>query len=182
MPTFLRSNIAPAAAKWPAAASASILSLTLVGCASISSQSAATAPAASGVDQRAEAPAALVTERRWLQSWFDGTPVVIGQARDTAVTVDVPREFSFDTGRSNIKPPLAAVLDKVAESMRRVDSVGMPLLAAPADPGGKPQLALDRAGKVRQYLVFRGVPSTRLGKTTATTANAVQMRLEAAPL
>lgn len=167
-------------------ATASILSMALVGCASISPPEPAPA-VASAVDQRAEAPAALVTERRWLQSWFDGTPVVIGQtvigqASDTAVTVDVPRQFCFDKGSSNIKPPLAKVLDKVAESMRRATTIGLPLLAAPTDPGGKVKLALDRAGKVRDYLVFRGVPSTRIGKITATATDAVQMRLEAAPL
>ena len=54
---------------------------------------------------------ALSTERQWLQQWFKDTPVQIAQQGD-AVSVDLPREFAFDTARSQVKPPLAAVLDR----------------------------------------------------------------------
>ena len=153
--------------------------LAIQGCAT-APPSPATAPVApatapASADRRASA---LAVERRWLQSWFGGTPVLIGQRNDGAVSVEVPREFCFDTGRSAIKPPLAAVLDKVAESLRRNGWARLPLLAAPADAAETSPLALQRAAQVRRHLISRGVPAGRLGSPAATTAAAVQLRME----
>lgn len=132
------------------------------------------------VDQRANVPEALSAERRWLGSWFKGTPVRIGQRPDGALTVEVPRDFSFARGRSNVEPALAAVLDKVAESLRRVPLAELTLLAAPDDAGGRSALALQRAAQVQKYLRSRGVPASRLGRPVATAEAAVQLRLESA--
>lgn len=144
-------------------------------------QVAPAAPPPSTADQRAAAPAALSTERKWLQSLFAGTPVRIAQTRDGPVAVDVPREFCFEPGRSEIKPPLAAVLDKVSQSMRRAPLARLTLLAAPDDAGSaaSPPLAQQRAVQLQKYLQSRGVSAKRIGKASATTVAAVQLRLEA---
>lgn len=123
-------------------------------------------------------PAALDVERQWLQSWFQGTPVLIGQRSDGAVTVDVPREFCFEPGRNKIKPPLAAVLDKVAESLRRRPPARLVLVAAPGDTADPTSLAKQRALKVQSHLMSRGVPAARIGKPTTTATAAVQLRIE----
>jgi hypothetical protein len=59
--------------------------LAVCGCASVGP----TTPA----DQRATVPAALAVERQWLQSWFQGTPVLIGQRDDGAVSVEVHKHL-----------------------------------------------------------------------------------------
>ena len=159
--------------------------LAVCGCTSVAPPAPSAPPSAPApsapADLRAALTAALATERRWLQSWFRGTPVVIVQRNDDAVNVEVPREFCFDAGRSNLKPPLAAVLDKVAESLRRVPLSRLSLLAAPADATGSPALALERAAQLHKHLLARGVPAARLGKPTSTTAAAAQLRIEAVP-
>lgn len=124
--------------------------------------------------------AALAVERRWLQSWFKDTPVLIAARGDTAISVEVPREFCFDTGTSTVKPALAAVLDKVAESLRRHRQARLELLAAPADGSVASQLALLRAAQVRAHLASRGVPAARLAPPSATSAASVQLRLAVA--
>ena len=101
----------------------------------------------------------------------------IGQRSDGAVSVDVPREFCFDAGRSVVKAPLAAVLDKVAESLRRNGWSRLPLLAAPADDGSTAPLAVQRAAQVRKHLISRGVSSDQLGAPTSTAVPAVQLRV-----
>lgn len=158
-----------------------VVALALYGCATAppSQPTAPVEPAAppASADRRAST---LAVERQWLQSWFEGTPVLIGQRNDGAVSVDVPREFCFDAGRSTVKAPLAAVLDKVAESLRRNGWAHLPLVAAPADAAAASPLALQRAAQVRKHLISRGVPAARLGSPTATTAAAVQLRMEAA--
>jgi hypothetical protein len=56
------------------------------------------------------------------------------------------------------------------------------LLAAPDDAGGavSPPLAEARAAQLQKHLQARGVSANRIGKPTATTVAAVQLRLEAA--
>lgn len=152
--------------------------LALYGCAS------APPPVPAGpvtADERTAVASALTVERQWLNSWFRGTPVVIGQRNDGAVTIVVPREFCFERGQSTLKPALVAVLDKVAESVRRVPQAGLPLVAAPDDGAAASPLALQRAARIEEHLRSRGVPVVRLGKPSVATVAAVQLRMEAAP-
>lgn len=123
---------------------------------------------------------ALAVERQWLQSWFTGTPVLIVQRDDGPVRIDVPREFCFEPGQSSVKPALAAVLDKLAESLRRTPQARLQRVAAPGDDNTAPVLALQRATQVRQQLIARGVPATRLANPAAATAPAVQLSMELA--
>lgn len=124
----------------------------------------------------------LKAERQWLQAWFRDTPVRVVEREGGVVAVEVPRAFCFEPGRSDPKPALAAVLDKVAESLRRVPSAQLVLIAAPDDGGASPApaLAQERAVRVQRHLRSRGVAAGRLAKPGATDAAAVQLRLEAA--
>ena len=167
-----------------------VVALTLAGCASVAptppASPAPPGPAApavppSAAEQRTAAAGALAVERKWLASWFDKTPVVIGQRSDGAITIEVPRDFCFDRGKSAVKPALAAVLDKVAESMRRVPGAQLPLLAAPEDGSGTAKLGMQRSTEIADHLRGRGVTAARLGKPSVTTAAAVQLRIEAMP-
>ena len=141
----------------------------------------ATSTAAAGLspEQRAGLPTALAIERQWLLSWFKGSPVAIAQRADGAVTVDVPRQYCFDPGQNRIKPPLAAVLDKVAESLRRRPLVHL-ALAAPGDGRADVALGRDRAAQIQRYLRARGIGAERLEPPTVAEA-AVQLRLQAPP-
>lgn len=117
-------------------------------------------------------------EQQWLQSWFEGTPVRIEVPDETQLAIDVPREFCFDAGSADVRPALAAVLDKLAQSLRRHPRARLQLVAAPADEGaGDAALARRRANEVRSVLRMRGVTEARLGNPTVTTAAAVQLRV-----
>ncbi|MEO8279277.1 MAG: hypothetical protein ABI564_06260 [Ideonella sp.] len=129
-------------------------------------------------DQRASLPATLAAERQWLQSWFEGTPVVIASRGGRSITVDVPKAHCFDPGRTRVKPALAAVLDKVAQSMRRLPYSALPLIAAPDDGTGNRSLAMQRAAQIHKHLRSAGVPAARLGQPGVTTAAAVQLRID----
>lgn len=121
----------------------------------------------------------LVVERQWLQSWFTGTPVRIVQQGSGPVAIEVPQAFCFDGGRSSVKPPLAAVLDKLALSLRRTPTARLQLLAAPGDgPAATAELALQRAAQMRSHLLSRGVHAGQLGPPTATKVAAAQLRME----
>lgn len=179
-----------------ATACALLCALLLAGCAGVKPapqrpepaqpepQAAPAAPAPSAADQRAAAPAALAAERKWLQSLFAGTPVRIIQTRDGPIQVDVPREFCFEPGHSSIKPPLAAVLDKVSQSLNRLPLARVTLLAAPDDAGAAPSsplLAQQRAAQLQKHMLSRGVAGTRIARPTATASAGVQLQLAAGP-
>ena len=122
----------------------------------------------------------LAIEQRWLQEWFRGTPVRIALRSDGVLAVDVPREFCFDSGSSQLKPALAAVLDKVAESLKRRSGTQLSRLSAPADVAGNAAataLAVQRAAAVQRHLRQRGIASARLGEAVAEGTAAVQLRI-----
>lgn len=154
------------------AAAAVVVASMLPGCAT---------PTAPGTRSAAGSPGvrsdALAVERDWLHSWFKGTPVRIELRGDGELNVEVPREHCFDRGRDTVKPALAAVLDKVAQSMRRVPDAMLALVAAPADGAEPSQLAQRRASRVQRHLRGRGVPPDRIGPPSTTVAPAVQLRI-----
>lgn len=142
-----------------------------------------TVPAApTATEQRSSLAEALAVEQQWLQSFFQGTPVRVALQANGSLAVDVPLEFAFDAGGSRVKPPLAAVLDKVAESLRRRPAAHVRLLAAPDDKAGAaPLLALQRATQVQRHLRERGVPATRLAAPSAAGVTLVSLRIGIAP-
>jgi outer membrane protein OmpA-like peptidoglycan-associated protein len=142
---------------------------------STGSSASSAVPAPSAPDL---APAdALEAERAWLQSWFDGTPVRIALRGDGRLAVDVPREFCFAPGSAKIKTALAAVLDKVAESLRRRPQLRLESLAAPSDEGGARVLAAERGQRIRRHLRDRGVPEARLAAVGSADTAALQLLL-----
>jgi outer membrane protein OmpA-like peptidoglycan-associated protein len=130
----------------------------------------------------APAPTPLVAEQRWLEEWFRGTPVAIALADANTLTVDVPLANSFDAGSSSIKPALAAVLDRVATSLRRQPTVRLSIAAPTDGAGGAPALASARAQQMRDHMTSRGVVAARLaGVGTARAGAPVQLRLLTVP-
>lgn len=151
--------------------------LALQGCVSTPTPPQPAAPASSAAAPQAPRNSTVAIERQWLQSWFEGTPVRIEQHSEASFSVEVPREFCFDAGRSEVKPALAAVLDKVAQSLQRKPALRAQLLAAPGDAAASPELAQQRAVSVRKHLLARGVSSEQLVTATVTQVAAVQLRI-----
>ena len=111
--------------------------------------------------------APLEQQRQYLADELRGTPVVVEATRDGRLHVAVPLKFCFDPGRSIVKKPLAAVLDRVATGVKRYGASPELSVAGPPDAGGKGSatLAQERAAATRDYLVARGIPTLRF--TTA---------------
>jgi len=76
-----------------------------------------------------------------------------------------------------VLPPLAAVLDKVSQSLRRTPGARLELLAAPSDQATGTALAMQRAKQLRGHLLGKGVPGAQLGEPSVATVPAVQLRL-----
>lgn len=134
-----------------------LLALALAGCGSFKPSG----PAGSSEAGVATAPApSLESEQRRLAELFRGTPVVFDIQNDGSLRVTVPLRFSFDKGRHAVKPPLGAVLERIARSQHKAST--RVHVAAPADPNTKGlMLATERATSARDYMVARGIEATR---------------------
>ena len=108
----------------------------------------------------------LAQERQRLAELFDGTPVVLAIDRDGSLRAEVPLRFCFEPARAVVKPPLAALLDRLAGS--RATKGGTWSVAAPGDPTSKgTTLANERAASVRDYLVGHGADALRVTVSAA---------------
>ncbi len=155
--------------------SAAVLAAVLAGCGS----QPAVREAVPG--QVAPAPrATLAAEQRRLAELFRGTPVVFVMQNDGSLRVSVPLEFSFDRGRHVVKPPLGAVLERIAKSQRHEATRVM--VAAPADPNTRGlKLATERATSARDFMVGHGVDATRFTITALGGGDSVVVVVAEAP-
>src|SRR5690606_340683 len=94
-----------------------------------------------------------------------GTGIGVSQTADNRLKVDIPSDVSFDTGRYDIKPNMRPVLDNLANTLNQhpvttiaivghTDSTGRDAINTP--------LSTTRAAATRDYLVSRGVASSRI--------------------
>jgi outer membrane protein OmpA-like peptidoglycan-associated protein len=128
------------------------------------------AEAASAASAATSKPTLLSEERR-LSDLFHGTPVVFTMQPDGAMRVEIPLTFCFDEGKAKVKPPLAAVLDRMAAS-QAAEATHI-AIAAPIDPGAKNQaLGVERAISIRKFMVQKGISEVRfLAISVSTTGN-----------
>ena len=104
----------------------------------------------------------LASEQRRLAELFRGTPVVFAMQADGALRVTVPLQYCFDRAAVVVKPPLAAVLDRLAKSQRD-QGTRLRVAAAPdPDKDGAEALARRRADSARDYLEAQGIKANRL--------------------
>jgi outer membrane protein OmpA-like peptidoglycan-associated protein len=94
-----------------------------------------------------------------------GTNVEVTRTTDNQLRINVPSDVSFDTNSYLIKPELRGVLDPFASSLAG-DSGSIVSIVGHTDSTGSAAinnpLSVDRAQSVRDYLVARGVPATRI--------------------
>ncbi len=94
-----------------------------------------------------------------------GTGVEVSRTADNQLKINVPNDISFDTNSYLIKPELRGVLDPFASSLSG-DPTSIVSIVGHTDSTGSAAinnpLSVDRAQSVRDYLVARGIPATRV--------------------
>jgi outer membrane protein OmpA-like peptidoglycan-associated protein len=102
-------------------------------------------------------------KRRAMEEATQGTGIEVAKTEQNELKVNVPSDFSFDVGRSAIKPEMRPVLDQFAQGLDpqmrvrvvgHTDSTGRDAINNP--------LSVDRAQSVRDYLAGRGVQPSRV--------------------
>lgn len=132
----------------------------------------ATAPRAAST---APPPTTLPAEYKRLSALFQGTPVLIELQRDGSLRSQVPLKYAFDPGKAVVKPPLAAVLDRLVPSAK-LSNVQV-RIAPPAEAKAKAagSVVRERAASARDYLVGKGVAPTQFAPFAAPLADAIEI-------
>lgn len=116
----------------------------------------------------------LAAEQRRFAALFRGTPVVFATQPDGGLRVEVPLRYCFDGGRAVVKPPLGAVLERLARSQRHENT--RLVVSAPADTGSAIlTLATERAVRARDHMVERGIAATRFAISALAGGGAVKI-------
>ncbi|MBE9608891.1 OmpA family protein [Chitinilyticum piscinae] len=104
-------------------------------------------------------------QRQEMEEATQGTGIEVSKTPDNQLKMEVPSDFSFDTGKYAIKPNMRPVLDKFAQTLQQnpvtkirivghTDSTGSDAINNP--------LSVNRAAAVRDYLSSRGVSYDRM--------------------
>jgi len=97
-------------------------------------------------------------KRQAMEKATQGTGIVVARTDDNQLKVNVPSDFSFDVGRSDVKPNMRPVLDEFAKGLDpnmqvrivgHTDSTGSDAINNP--------LSVRRAESVRDYMATKGV-------------------------
>jgi outer membrane protein OmpA-like peptidoglycan-associated protein len=103
--------------------------------------------------------------RNAMEQATKGTNVEVTRTADNQLKINIPSDISFDIGSAVIKPPLRAVLDPFAASLRGDPSARITIVGHTDSTGTdaiNQPLSVERALSVRDYLVTRGVAAGRV--------------------
>ena len=136
--------------------------LALGACSSLPTGPATSPVPAPGASSAAPVLPTLASEQKRLGDLFADTPVTVQRSADGRLRLHVPLRFSFDAGRAAVKPPLAALLDRLATSLRQQAGFSVRINASgDSRSASASQLAHERSAATRDYLIAKGAPANR---------------------
>ncbi|MDT3677869.1 MAG: OmpA family protein [Burkholderiaceae bacterium] len=104
-------------------------------------------------------------QKQAMQQATQGTGVQVTQTADNQLKLNVPSDVSFDTNSAQIKPNLAPVLDRFAQTLNANPGSTVRIIGHTDNTGNdsiNDPLSVNRAASVRQYLAARGVDPARI--------------------
>ncbi|WP_038202296.1 OmpA family protein [Xenophilus azovorans] len=102
----------------------------------------------------------MEAQKRQMEQATQGTGIAVSQTANNELKLAIPSDAGFDTGRANIKPQLAGVLDQFAGGLRNNPAAEVRIIGHTDNTGSDAinnPLSVDRAASTRDYLVSRGV-------------------------
>lgn len=104
-------------------------------------------------------------KKRAMEQATAGTGTVVTQTADNQLKLSIPNDISFDSGRYDIKPNLRPILDQFAQGLAQQQSTEVRIIGHTDNVGSDAlnnTLSVNRAQSARDYLVARGVNSSRI--------------------
>jgi outer membrane protein OmpA-like peptidoglycan-associated protein len=104
-------------------------------------------------------------QKKQMEEATAGTGVGVTQTPDNRLKLDIPSDISFDVNRADIKPNFRTVLDTFATGLVNNPTSTITIIghtdSSGTDAINNP-LSVNRAASVRDYLVTKGVASSRI--------------------
>ena len=104
-------------------------------------------------------------KKRQMEQATAGTGTVVTQTADNQLKLSIPNDISFATGRYDIQPRLMPILDQFAQGLNQQPSMEVRIVGHTDSTGNDAfnnPLSVNRAQSARDYLVSRGVMSSRI--------------------
>lgn len=104
-------------------------------------------------------------QKKEMEKATAGTGVEVSKTADNQLKLEVPGDFSFDTGRADIKPNMRPILDRFASTLNENKATEVRVVGHTDSTGSdavNDPLSVNRASSTRNYLASRGVASTRI--------------------
>jgi outer membrane protein OmpA-like peptidoglycan-associated protein len=104
-------------------------------------------------------------QKKQMEAATAGTGIGVSQTSDNRLKLDVPADAGFATGRSTVSPTLQNVLSQFAGTLNANPVTAVAIVGHTDSTGSDAvnnPLSFDRANATRDYLVARGVASTRI--------------------
>ena len=104
-------------------------------------------------------------KKRQMEQATAGTGTVVTQTADNQLKLSIPNDISFATGRHDIQPRLMPILDQFAQGLNQQPSMEVRIVGHTDNTGSDAinnPLSVNRAQSARDYLVSRGVASSRI--------------------
>lgn len=104
-------------------------------------------------------------QKKELEAVTAGTGIEVSQTENNMLKMNIPGDFSFDTGSARIKQNMHPVLGSVASGLAS-NPTSLAMIIGHTDDTGSDAvnnpLSIDRAINTRSYLVSQGIPSSRI--------------------
>ena len=104
-------------------------------------------------------------QKQAMEQATKGTGVAVTQTQDNQLKLEIPSDISFDTGRSDIRPNFAPILDRFANSLRDHAATTVSIVGHTDSTGNDAinnPLSVNRAASTRDYLAGHGVSANRV--------------------
>jgi len=107
----------------------------------------------------------MEAQKRDMEAATKGTGIAVTQTANNELKLAIPSDVSFDTGRSDIKPNFAPILDQFSSGLRNNPNAEVRIIGYTDNTGSDAinnPLSVARAQSTRDYVVGRGVPASAI--------------------
>jgi outer membrane protein OmpA-like peptidoglycan-associated protein len=107
----------------------------------------------------------MEAQQRQIEQKTQGTGIEVARTPDNQLRIIVPSDISFPVGQATITPNFRSMLDNFAQSLQQNPETTVTIVGHTDATGSSTvnePLSLQRADAVRDYLVSRGVASSRI--------------------
>ncbi|MCP5275267.1 MAG: OmpA family protein [Burkholderiales bacterium] len=104
-------------------------------------------------------------QRQQMEQVTEGTGIEVTQTPGNELKMNVPGDFSFDTGRADIKPEMRPVLNSLVAGMMSNPAAQARIIGHTDSTGSDAvnnPLSINRAASTRNYLVSQGIAANRI--------------------